>query len=60
MKTAPKGKWFVRATNTETGKKFSPFYDGFDTKKEAREICDKLNTASPNILHEVMSKEEKL
>lgn len=60
MRIAPKGKWFIRATNLENGKKFSPFYDGFNTKKEAQEMCDKLNTASPNVLHELMSKEEKL
>ena len=60
MRTVPKGKWFIRATNTESGKKFAPFYDGFSTKKAAQEMCDKLNVASPNVLHEVMTKEEKL
>jgi hypothetical protein len=53
MKYAPKGKWFIVATDSMNGKKFSPLYDGFKTKKEALEMCEKLNNASPNVLHEI-------
>ena len=60
MKTAPRGKWFIRATEVESGKRFTPFYDGFGTKKEAQEICEKLNKETPNVTHEVMRKGEKL
>lgn len=60
MRTAPKGKWFIRATNIETGKRFSPFYDGFKTRKEAQEMCDALNKEPTKVYCEVMSKEEKL
>lgn len=60
MRTAPKGKWFIRATDLESGKKFSPFYDGFKTKKEAQEMCKKLNSATPNVTHEVMGRDERL
>lgn len=56
MKIAPKGKWFIRATDTARGNKFFPFYDGFNTKKEAQEMCDKLNKAQPGYIHEVVSK----
>lgn len=60
MRTAPKGKWFIRATDVESGKRFSPLYDGFKTKKEAQDMCEKLNNASPNVFCEVMSKDERL
>ena len=60
MRTAPKGKWFIRATDLENGKKFPPFYDGFKTKKEAQEMCERLNKETPNVTHEVMGKGEKL
>jgi hypothetical protein len=56
MRIAPKGKWFIRATDTARGNKFFPFYDGFNTKKEAQEMCDKLNKAQPGYIHEVVSK----
>ena len=60
MRIAPNGKWFIRATDVTSGKRFAPFYDGFRTKKEAQEMCDKLNNATSHVKHEVMSKEEKL
>lgn len=43
MRYAPAGKWFVRITNTETGKSGIWPYDGFKTKKAALEYIDKLN-----------------
>lgn len=60
MTYAPKGNWFIRATNRHTGKSFIPFYNGFKTKREALEMCEKLNNATPNVTHEVMRKGEKL
>lgn len=42
MRYAPAGKWFVRITNTETGKSGIWPYDGFRTKKAALEFLDKL------------------
>ncbi len=56
MRIAPKGKWFIRSTDKESGKKSFPFYDGFNTKKEAQEICEKFNKAAPNHIHEVIRK----
>ena len=56
MRYAPKGNWFIRATNIKSGKSFVPFYDGFKTKREAQEMCNKLNAATPNVSHEVMKK----
>jgi hypothetical protein len=45
MRTASKGNWNISGTNKDTGKVIYPFYDGFNTKKEAIEICGKLQLA---------------
>ena len=57
MRTAPKGKWFIRARETESGFEFYPFYDGFNTKKEAQKVCKKLNKATQKVIHEVVRRE---
>ena len=56
MRTAARGKWFICATDLKRGNKFFPFYDGFDTKKEAQELCEKMNKATTKFFHEVVSK----
>lgn len=48
MRYAPKGNWFVRVTNTQTGKSGYLLYDGFKTKREALEFIDKLNNTQPH------------
>jgi hypothetical protein len=40
MRTAPTGKYFLRVTRLETGKQFSPFYNGYNTKKEANKVLE--------------------
>lgn len=56
MRIAPKGKYFIQTTDTQRGNKFYPMYDGFKTKKEALEMCDKLNKATRNFTHEVIKR----
>jgi hypothetical protein len=56
MRIAPKGKWFITSTNKTTGKKRFPFYDGFDTKKEALDVCEKLDKVTINYIHEVVKR----
>ena len=48
MGYAPKGKWFVRVTNLETGKSGHLPYDGFRTKREALAFIEKLNATKPH------------
>ena len=55
MRVAAQGKWFIQATNNTTGKKFFPFYNGFNTKKEAQEVCDTMNKIK-GFTHEVVGK----
>ncbi len=56
MRIAAKGKYFIEATDKKRNRKFFPFYDGFDTKKEAEEFCEKMNKATPNFAHTVVKR----
>ena len=56
MRVAPRGKWFIQAIDDRTGKKFFPFYDGFNTKNEAQSICEKLRDAQSGYTYEVIRK----
>lgn len=57
MRVAPKGSWFIKCTNIDSGEISFPFYDGFSTKKEATEICNRLNQlTSETYHHEVVGK----
>ena len=58
MRTAPKGKYFIIATDTQTGRTFFPFYDGWNRKADALIICEHLNKAT-NLQHKVIDRADK-
>lgn len=60
MRTAPKGKYFIIATDTKTGRKIYPFYDGWQTKREAQAICEALDRyAHRKLIHSIVTKDNK-
>ena len=44
MRTASNGKYNVIGVDKVTGKIIYPFYDGFNTKKEAAEMADTMDS----------------
>lgn len=54
MRIASKGKYFIRGINKETKRAVYPFYDGFDTKKEATRIAEKLNTIDNKYVYTIV------
>lgn len=60
MRVAPKGKYFVIATDTKNGRVRYPFYDGWNTKREAQAICEALDRYSHGRLkHSLVTKDNK-
>lgn len=62
MRTAPTGKYFLRVTRLETGKSFSPFYNGYNTKKEAKQVLESYDvidgskSSNPKYKYELVNK----